>query len=143
MSFLSGFSGAGKSSAGSFSFGKHSPFKARQGAFKAILIFSLLSLLVMTLSRIGLSLWQFDRVNDAAGWSHILVQGLRVDIASLCWLFGIAALGTALFASDKGLGLAWRFVLRLWLTLGLWLIIFLEASSSAFIEEYGFRPNRP
>jgi phosphoglycerol transferase MdoB-like AlkP superfamily enzyme len=142
MSFLSGFMGVGNSRAESFSFRKHSPFKAHQGAFKAIIIFSLLSLLVMTLSRIGLSLWQFDRVNDADGWVHIFVQGLRVDIASLCWLFGIAALGTALFASDKGLGLAWRFVLRLWLTLGLWLIIFLEASSPAFIEEYGFRPNR-
>lgn len=142
MPFLSGFKGASHTRSGSFSFGKHSPFKAQQGAFKAIIIFALASLVVMTLSRVGLSLWQFDRVNDAQGWSHLLLQGLRVDLASLCWLFGIAALGTALFSGGHSLGKLWTLLLRLWLTLGLWLVIFLEASSPAFIEEYGFRPNR-
>ncbi|MGL4473655.1 MAG: LTA synthase family protein, partial [Shewanella sp.] len=40
------------------------------------------------------------------------------------------------------IGRMWLVVLRLWLTLGLWAILFLEVSTPAFIEEYGIRPNR-
>jgi phosphoglycerol transferase MdoB-like AlkP superfamily enzyme len=142
MAFFSGGTGAKHSRAGSFSFRKNSPFQSRQWAFKSLAIMALICLVVMTLSRIGLSLWQLDRVNDAQGWSHLLLQGLRIDIASLCWLFGIAALGQVFFSGNHALGKVWHLILRLWLTLGLWLVIFLEASTPAFIEEYGFRPNR-
>ncbi len=142
MAFFSGAKEVKHSRAGSFSFRKNSPFQSRQWAFKSLFIMALICLVVMTLSRIGLSLWQLERVNDAQGWSHLLPQGLRVDIASLCWLFGIAALGQAFLSGNHAIGKLWQLILRLWLTLGLWLVIFLEASTPAFIEEYGFRPNR-
>ncbi|MGL4515542.1 MAG: LTA synthase family protein [Shewanella sp.] len=112
------------------------------GPFRAIIIFCLLILLIATASRIGLGLWQGERVAAVDGWPHLLLQGLRVDIATLCWLFGIATLGTALFSGDHFVGRLWRPILRLWLTLGLWIILFLEVSTPAFIEEYGIRPNR-
>ncbi|MGX9460677.1 LTA synthase family protein [Shewanella sp. A14] len=114
----------------------------QRNLFQAIAIFSIISLIVMSLSRIGLSLWQADRVSDAQGWSYILLQGLRVDFASLCWLWGIAALGTVVFSGEHLVGRVWLVVLRVWLTLGLWVVVFLEASSPSFIAEYGFRPNR-
>ncbi|UCX03233.1 LTA synthase family protein [Shewanella glacialimarina] len=110
--------------------------------YSAILVFALIILAVTTLSRIGLSLWQLERVNDAQGWSDIIFQGIRVDFATLCWLFGIAALGTALFAGNHAIGRLWALILKVWLTLGLWLIVFLEISTPSFIQEYGFRPNR-
>ncbi|WP_413472954.1 LTA synthase family protein [Shewanella baltica] len=112
------------------------------GPFRAIFIFSLLVLFIATASRIALGLWQADRVAAVDGWSHLLIQGLRVDIATLCWLWGIAALGTALFSGDHFIGRLWQPILRMWLTVGLWIILFLEASTPAFIEEYGIRPNR-
>ncbi|MGL4937391.1 LTA synthase family protein, partial [Shewanella sp.] len=112
------------------------------GPFRAIFIFSLLVLFIVTASRIALGLWQADRVAAVEGWSHLLIQGLRVDIATLCWLWGIAALGTALFSGDHFIGRLWQPILRVWLTAGLWIMLFLEASTPAFIEEYGFRPNR-
>ncbi|PIW63015.1 LTA synthase family protein [Shewanella sp. CG12_big_fil_rev_8_21_14_0_65_47_15] len=119
--------------------------RGRQGAhgpFRAIFIFCLLVLLIASASRIGLGLWQAERVSAVDGWSHLLIQGLRVDIATLCWLWGIAALGTALFSGEHLIGRLWQPILRLWLTLGLWIMLFLEASTPAFIEEYGIRPNR-
>ncbi len=112
------------------------------GPFRSILTFCFISLLFLTLSRIGLGIWQAERVAAVDGWSHLLIQGLRVDVASLCWLWGVAALGTAIFSGDHTLGRAWKSILRIWLTLGLWLIVFLEISTPSFIEEYGFRPNR-
>ncbi|MGL5027270.1 MAG: LTA synthase family protein, partial [Shewanella oncorhynchi] len=116
--------------------------KNAHGPFRAIFIFSLLVLFIVTVSRIALGLWQADRVAAVDGWSHLLIQGLRVDIATLCWLWAIAALGTALFSGDHFIGRLWQPILRVWLTVGLWIMLFLEASTPAFIEEYGFRPNR-
>jgi phosphoglycerol transferase MdoB-like AlkP superfamily enzyme len=110
--------------------------------FKAIFAFSIISLIVMSLSRIGLSIWQAERVTDAQGWGYILSQGLRVDIASICWVFGIAALGTVIFSGEHIVGRVWLVILRVWLTLGLWVLVFLEVSTPSFIAEYGFRPNR-
>ena len=112
------------------------------GPFRSIVIFCLIALIIVTLSRIGLGLWQIERVSAVDGWSHLLLQGLRVDLATLCWLWGIAALGTAIFSGDHAIGRCWKQILRIWLTLGLWLILFLEVSSPSFIQEYGVRPNR-
>lgn len=112
------------------------------GPFRVIFIFCLLVLLIVTASRLGLGLWQADRVAAVDGWPHLLIQGLRVDIATLCWLWGIATLGTALFSGNHIIGRLWLPILRIWLTLGLWSVLFLEVSTPAFIEEYGIRPNR-
>ncbi|RTR28936.1 LTA synthase family protein [Shewanella atlantica] len=112
------------------------------GPFRSILCFCLIALLIVTLSRIGLGIWQFDRVAAVGGWSHLIIQGLRIDLATLCWLWGVAALGTAIFSGDHLLGRTWNSLLRVWLTLGLWLMLFLEASTPSFIQEYGIRPNR-
>ncbi len=113
-----------------------------QSPWRALGIFALLALAALMISRIGLGLWQAERVDAAGGWQHLLVQGLRVDIATLCWLWGGAALGTVIFGGKHVLGYVWRPILRLWLTLGLWLMLFLELSTPSFIEEYGIRPNR-
>ncbi|SQH74717.1 protein of unknown function [Shewanella benthica] len=59
-----------------------------------------MALIIVTLSRIGLGFWQIECVSAVDGWSHLLLQGLRVDLATLCWLWGIAALGTAIFSGD-------------------------------------------
>jgi len=115
---------------------------APRSLLQAIVIFSVIALIILSVSRLGLSIWQADRVSDAQGWSYLFIQGLRVDFASVCWLWGIAALGTVVFSGEHLIGRVWVILLRLWLTLGLWVIIFLEASSASFIAEYGVRPNR-
>ncbi|WP_298776191.1 LTA synthase family protein [uncultured Shewanella sp.] len=116
--------------------------KFNLGPLRPILVFCVIALIIMMISRLGLGLWQADRVTAAGGWSDLLIQGLRVDIATLCWLWGVAALGTAIFSGPHLIGRLWQVILRSWLTIGLWLIVFLEASTPAFIEEYGIRPNR-
>lgn len=112
------------------------------GPFRPIIIFAAISLVIIMLSRLGLAIWQFDRVDVASGWSHILIQGLRVDFATMCWLWGAAALGTAIFSGEHLVGQLWNKILRVWLTLGLLTLVFLEISTPSFIAEYGVRPNR-
>lgn len=112
------------------------------GPFWPIAIFSAIALASLSASRIGLGLWQQERVDAVAGWSQMLLQGLRVDVATLCWLWGVPAVFTLLLAGPHGLGRAWLMLIRVWLTLGLWLMLFLEISTPSFVTEYGVRPNR-
>lgn len=112
------------------------------GPFWPIAIFSVIALLSLTASRAALGLWQQERVDAVAGWSQMLLQGLRVDFATLCWLWGVPAVFTMLLAGPHALGRAWLMLIRVWLTLGLWLMLFLEISTPSFVTEYGVRPNR-
>lgn len=112
------------------------------GPFWPIAIFSVIALVSLSASRIALGLWQQERVDAVAGWSQMLLQGLRVDFATLCWLWGVPAVFTLLLAGPHTLGRAWMQLIRVWLTLGLWLMLFLEISTPSFVTEYGVRPNR-
>ena len=107
-----------------------------------IAVFSLIALISLTVSRLGLGLWQLERVDAVSGWQEMLLQGIRVDVATLCWVWGVPAVLTQLLAGPHAPGRLWMQLIRVWLTLGLWLMLFLEISTPAFVTEYGVRPNR-
>ncbi|MBU3824969.1 MAG: LTA synthase family protein [Candidatus Oceanisphaera merdipullorum] len=104
--------------------------------------FILLNLLLLTLSRLGLALWQFERVTDTAGWTHLLLQGLRVDLSTMGWLFGVPMVLTMLLADGHALGRAWLLLMRVWLVAGSLFLLFMELSTPDFIATYDLRPNR-
>ncbi|WP_084643912.1 LTA synthase family protein [Ferrimonas futtsuensis] len=100
------------------------------------------ALLVMTLSRAGLALWQSDRVTAAEGWSTLFLSGLRVDLSALSYLFILPALVTVLFAGSGTVGRRILQCLRLFLVVALWFVVFMELATPSFILEYDVRPNR-
>lgn len=112
--------------------------KSNRSPLFPIFIFVLINLLIFTLSRLGLSLWQADRVSAVNGWTELFLQGLRIDIVALCYLFGVPALFSVLFHPSR----LWTKILRVWLTAGSVFILFMEIATPAFIETYDFRPNR-
>jgi len=85
------------------------------------------------LSRIGLALWHLDRVNDSSGWLSILFNGLRIDIATLSSLLVVPAFLSCFFAGNTPLGKAWLFFVRIWIVLGLWLLVYMELATPPFI----------
>ncbi|OOF38098.1 hypothetical protein BKK47_10220 [Rodentibacter mrazii] len=103
-----------------------------------IVIFVFINLIIFSLSRLGLSLWQMERVSSVNGWETLFLQGLRIDVVALCYLFGVPALFTVFFHSSN----LWKKPLRIWLTFGSVFIIFMEIATPAFIETYDYRPNR-
>lgn len=107
-----------------------------------LICFFLLNLLILSLARAGLALWQAERVSAVEGWTSLFLQGIRIDIVSLCWLFGLPALVSALLLSSNRLGQGWKKVLRVWLTLGSVFILFMEVVTPEFIQTYDLRPNR-
>jgi len=56
------------------------------GPFWPIAIFSVIALITLSASRAGLGLWQQERVDAVAGWSQLLLQGIRVDLATLLYI---------------------------------------------------------
>ncbi|EKK9987568.1 LTA synthase family protein [Vibrio vulnificus] len=116
--------------------------KINLGPLQPIAAFAAVALGLVTLSRFLLALWQFDRITATDGWSDLLFQGLRVDIATLCWLFILPCLLAAILPVDGMVGKIWRAVLRVWLVAGLWIMVYMELATPPFIMEYDLRPNR-
>lgn len=110
----------------------------QRSIFSPIFVFIGVNLLVFTLSRLGLALWQADRISAVNGWGELFLQGLRIDIVAICYLFGLPTL-LSLFFGKNGI---WQGFLRIWLTVWSVFILFMEAATPAFIETYDFRPNR-
>ncbi|MDY4594063.1 MAG: LTA synthase family protein [[Pasteurella] aerogenes] len=115
--------------------------KAFLGPMYPIIIFFLLNLLILSLSRIGLGLWQSERVNAVDGWGQLLLQGVRIDVSSLCWLFSVPIVVAFFLTGNHAVGNAALVLIRLWLTIASVFIIFMEIATPAFIETYDFRPN--
>ncbi|EJK2114127.1 LTA synthase family protein [Vibrio navarrensis] len=116
--------------------------KLSLGPLHPVLAFSAVALGLLTASRVLLAVWQADRVSAAEGWLNLIVQGIRVDIATLSWLFILPALLAALFPVQGIFGKIWRTLLRLWLVAGLWILVYMELATPPCIMEYDLRPNR-
>ncbi|TNG91834.1 LTA synthase family protein [Pasteurellaceae bacterium USgator11] len=112
------------------------------GSLYPVLCFTFINLILLSLSRLGLAVWQRERVSAVDGWAELLIQGVRIDIVALCWLFGIFALLSVLLVSENGVGRAYLWLLRVVLTAGSVFILFMELATPEFIETYDFRPNR-
>lgn len=112
------------------------------GPLYPIVAVFLMGIAIFFVSRLGLAIWHSDRVSDAHGWLTIFFSGLRVDIVSLCYLLILPALLSCLLSGNHIVGRAWHWVLRVWITLGLWLIVYMEVATPPFIMEYDLRPNR-
>ncbi len=111
------------------------------GPFAPLITMYIMVLPILSLSRIGLMLWQAERVATTGAWLEILLQGLRVDIIQLGLLAIIPLLISPLFAQQKAWTI-WKKFTYYWVALSVILLIFLEAASPGFIAEYDTRPNR-
>ena len=112
------------------------------GPIGIIVNFYIVTLVFLTISRLMLMIWQSERTLDNAVWPQILLNGLRIDISSVSYLFLIPLLITfvcAFFQSEHKL---LRAFLKYWLVGSIALFVFFEAITPTFILEYDLRPNR-
>ena len=112
------------------------------GAFSPFIVTLIMALVFLTISRVFMSIWHFNRVDNANGWIEIILSGLRIDIATLSYIFIIPALVTCLGINQKYFNRVWNFIIRAWVSLALWLLVFMEIVTPSFILEYDVRPNR-
>ncbi len=110
--------------------------------FHAYFSFTLTIVFFLTLSRLALSFWLSQRVTDVDGWLTIFLQGLRVDIATLCLLLAIPLLISIAISGAHSLFPIWKRITQFWLSLLAFVFLYMEMATPSFIIEYNIRPNR-
>ena len=111
------------------------------GPYRYLIRTAVLGLGLLSLSRLALVLWQYDRVEGTALLFDVLVQGIRADIIVLSLLLVLPVLLIPM-ASLRGLSKLWFQFSYLWCLAALVLLVFMELATPAFILQYDVRPNR-
>jgi len=112
------------------------------GPYIPIALLYALGLPLLTLSRAGLAVWQAGRIAATdLSWAAFFLQGIRVDIIQLSLLAAPLLVSLPLLATPWTWS-AWRTVSYGWVLLSIFLLVFMEASTPSFIQQYDFRPNR-
>lgn len=110
------------------------------GPYTYLLRMALLSLIILSLSRAGLVLWNFDRA-AAGDLSSIFLQGIRADIILVSiWIF-LPILCVPILAY-KRFRFGWFRFTYYWSLCGLILFLFMELATPTFLLQYDVRPNR-
>ncbi len=94
-------------------------------------------LLVLTLSRIVLIGWFWDRVAPTGGTGFILLQGIRFDLVLMGMLLGPALLA-APWLSGRKFGVS---ALRFYLLAVTLYVMWVELGTIPYIDQYDARPN--
>ncbi|MDX1748810.1 MAG: LTA synthase family protein [Methylophaga sp.] len=111
------------------------------GPYLILIKLLLTGLVILSLSRLGLVLWQWDRVVAATSLPTIFWQGIRADLIMMGMLLVPLALGMPLLVNRMGWKI-WQNLVLIWGVVVIVLISFMEASTPAFISQYDLRPNR-
>ena len=111
------------------------------GHMRFLLRMYFLGLLILTLSRTLLMVWQWDRVEHTGKWISMLVQGVRADLIIVSFWVLVPVLLIPLWKPNQW-RYAWEKFTYYWSVIGLALLIFMELATPAFIQQYDIRPNR-
>jgi phosphoglycerol transferase MdoB-like AlkP superfamily enzyme len=114
---------------------------AKLSVLKPLFRFTLLLMAVFMLSRIGLLLWQQQRLVDGDSLA-VLMGGLRIDLSSLGYLSALAVLMLLANVFLRSKTTLFQHAFILYSSLVVTLIVVVEASTPAFINQYDVRPNR-
>lgn len=108
---------------------------------KPYLAFVLGALVVLSFFRVGLVLWQMDRVGAAHGFAYVLLQGIRFDIIILGMILLLPLLAAPAMSLTSITQRIWQPLLRIYLVICFALLVYLEMATPSFINQYDLRPN--
>lgn len=97
----------------------------------------MLLLLVLSLSRLVIIAWYWDRVVVTDGIGFILIQGIRFDLVLMGMVLGPALLAAPWTAGRKWAAKFWRF----YMTVATVFVVWVEMGTIPYIDQYDARPN--
>lgn len=111
------------------------------GPYAIFLQMTLIGMAALSISRLALVGWQWDRVSATGMMASVFLQGFRADLILLGYftvvpIMLLVPLTWALSARTL------KIIFTSWATIVLVLIVFLEVSSPQFITQFDVRPNR-
>lgn len=104
-------------------------------------LFALAVLVSLSVARLGLVVWQLERVTAAEMLGSIFVQGLRFDLIVVGFLLVLPSLLLVPFATTRVMRRYGNGLLRGYLTATFAGVLFLELATPSFINQYDARPN--
>ena len=111
------------------------------GPYIHLVRMAVLSLLVLSISRLALICWQYERVEATGNLVSILLQGVRADFILVCLWSLMPVLCAPVFAWKRWAGI-WFKGTYTWCLLGAVGILFMELATPAFLMQFDARPNR-
>lgn len=105
-----------------------------------ILLIFAVYMALLSVSRIGLMLWQWEVIPEG-GAITVLLYGLRFDFASVCGLLAPVLLLLSICSLLGALPRVLVWIVRVYLAAAGAFLIMNEAATPGFILEYGVRPN--
>ncbi|MFK8076337.1 MAG: hypothetical protein AB8B84_07105 [Granulosicoccus sp.] len=105
------------------------------------LLFALTALFLLTVIRAAYGLWQFPKIMEANAVLPLFVQGLRFDLALIGIISVVPVVLGSLFSVSKYTRGFAKFLVLIFFTLGLLLILVLELITPWFIQNEGMRPD--
>jgi len=112
------------------------------GPLYPIVVFFMLALGALSLCRFLLVLWQWDRVSAVEGVWPVIGLGLRMDTVLLCMLLVFPTVLVLVTPNRWQRSRIWHRASALILTLLAVFLVFMEAATPAFIDQYDSRQNR-
>ena len=116
-------------------------FASLFNALKPLIIFAGVLISILSISRLILIAWQWERVAEANMLMPVIVQGLRFDLVLLGLSLSIPAILFPILTASRRAFPAWPLTLRIYLPVVLVLVLFMELSTPSFINQFDSRPN--
>ena len=108
---------------------------------RPFLTFSLSIILFFSTFRLGLAIWHIERFDTLNDFMQLFINGIRIDLSTIGYLIIVPALLHPLLLTTR-FSAVWLRCLKLCFCIMSIAVIFFELATPAFINEYGFRPNR-
>ncbi|MDC0435410.1 hypothetical protein OAM69_07225 [bacterium] len=107
------------------------------------LLFVFTVVFLLTMTRSAYALWKFSELEETGAFVALFVQGLRFDLALIGFICLVpVVLGSLLSMFKVTRGLA-KFIISLFLIMGLGIILLLEFVTPWFVHTQGMRPDVP
>ncbi len=116
-------------------------FRNKLSALRPLLTFAWMLIALLTVSRLLLVVWQWERVSEVGMLVPVFIQGLRFDLVLLGIVCVVPVLLFPLLASTRHSFPAWQTFLRVYLPVMLLLAMFMELATPSFVQQFDSRPN--
>ena len=114
---------------------------ANTSVLKPLLRFTIILISIFITSRIALLFWQHSRLNDGDIWP-IISGAIRIDLSSIGYLATIGVFILILHVVARPKTELFQRIFTLYGSCVVTVIVIVEASTPAFINQYDVRPNR-
>lgn len=104
--------------------------------------YSFLLLMLLSFARLLFVIWQYDRVQNFSNALKVMGYGLRFDIVLICYLWFVPAFLLLFLTDNLFMGDLIKGISQYWLTITTVIVVFMEISTPAFIDQFDTRPNR-